>query len=84
VEECVKKHQNEMKYLREALEIEKEAWMNIYKKDQATYISHLESEVRNQCKRECDKDVELLIERLKLKQHKTRSSTCNLDYGGVL
>jgi 5-azacytidine-induced protein 1 len=84
VDECVKKHQNEMKSLREALEIEKEAWMNSYKKDQATYIFHLESEVRNQCKRERAKDVELIIERLKLKQHKTRSSKWNLDYGGVL
>jgi 5-azacytidine-induced protein 1 len=84
VEECVKKHQNEMKSLKEALEIEKEAWMNSYKKDQATYISHLESEIRNKCKRGRDKDVELIIERLKLKQHKTRSSKWNLDYGGVL
>lgn len=53
-----------MKSLKEALEIEKEAWMNSYKKDQATYISQLESEIRNQCKRERDKDIELVIERL--------------------
>jgi 5-azacytidine-induced protein 1 len=38
--------------------------MNSYKKDQATYISQLESEIRNQCKRERDKDIELVIERL--------------------
>jgi hypothetical protein len=38
--------------------------MNSYKKDQATYISHLESEIRSQCKRERDKDIELVIERL--------------------
>jgi 5-azacytidine-induced protein 1 len=84
VEECVKKHQNEIKSLKEALKLEKEAWMNSYKKDQATYISYLESEIRNQCKRERDKDIELTIEKLKLKQHQTRSSEYNLDYGGVL
>lgn len=38
--------------------------MNSYKKDQATYISQLETEIRNQCKRERDKDIELVIERL--------------------
>jgi hypothetical protein len=38
--------------------------MNSYKKDQVTYISHLESEIRNQCKRERDKDIELIIEKL--------------------
>jgi hypothetical protein len=57
--------------------------MNSYKKDQATYISLLESEIRNQCKRERDKDNELITERLKLKQHKIRSSKWNLDHGGV-
>jgi 5-azacytidine-induced protein 1 len=53
-----------MKSLKEALEIEKEVWINSYKKDQATYISQLELEIRNQCKRERDKDIELVIERL--------------------
>jgi 5-azacytidine-induced protein 1 len=83
VEECVEKHQNEIKSLK-ALELEKQAWMNSYKKDQATRISHLESKIRNQCKRERDKDIELIIENLKLKQHQTRSGEWNLDYGGVL
>ncbi|PNF24240.1 hypothetical protein B7P43_G15006 [Cryptotermes secundus] len=64
VEEYTRRHQNEIKSLKEALEIEKEAWINSYKKDQATYISRLESEIRNQCKRERDKDIELVIERL--------------------
>jgi hypothetical protein len=41
-------------------------------------------EIRNQCKRERDKDIELMTERPKLKQHRTRSSEWNLDYGGVL
>jgi 5-azacytidine-induced protein 1 len=38
VEECVKKHQNEMKSLREALEIEKEAWMTSYKTKQHIFL----------------------------------------------
>jgi 5-azacytidine-induced protein 1 len=56
--------QNEVKSLKEALEIEKQAWVLSYKKDQTTRISERESEIRNQCKRERDKEIELIIERL--------------------
>ncbi|KDR14818.1 5-azacytidine-induced protein 1 [Zootermopsis nevadensis] len=64
MEACSRKHQNEVKSLKEALEIEKEAWMHSYKKDLATHISEQESELRNQYKRERDKEIELVIERL--------------------
>lgn len=53
-----------MKSLKEALELEKEAWMLSYKKDQTIRISERETEIRNQCKRERDKEIELVIERL--------------------
>ena len=35
-----------------------------YKKDQTIRISERETEIRNQCKRERDKEIELVIERL--------------------
>lgn len=53
-----------MKSVKEALELEKEAWILSYKKDQTTRISEREMEIRNQCKRERDKEIELIIERL--------------------
>lgn len=56
--------QNEVKSLKEALELEKEAWLLSYKKDQTIRISERETEIRNQCKRERDKEIELVIERL--------------------
>jgi len=56
--------QNELKSLKEALELEKEAWILSYKKDQTIRISERETEIRNQCKRERDKEIELVIERL--------------------
>lgn len=56
--------QNELKSLKEALELEKEAWILSYKKDQTIRISEREMEIRNQCKRDRDKEIELVIERL--------------------
>lgn len=53
-----------MKSLKEALELEKEAWILNYKKDQTIRICERETEIRNQCKRERDKEIELVIERL--------------------
>lgn len=53
-----------MKSLKEALELEKEAWILSYKKDQTKQISEQETEIRNQYKRERDKEIELVIERL--------------------
>lgn len=65
--------QNEMKSLKEALEIEKEAWMRSYKKDQEAHISERESEIRNQYKRERDKEIELVIERLESDASQSRA-----------
>jgi predicted GIY-YIG superfamily endonuclease len=62
-----------VKSLKEALEIEKEAWMLNYKKDLATRISEHESEIRKQYKRERDKDIELVIERLESDATKSRT-----------
>jgi len=56
--------QNELKSFKEALELEKETWILSYKKDQTKRISERETEIRDQCKRERDKEIELVIERL--------------------
>jgi len=53
-----------LKSLKEALELEKDAWILSYRKDQTIQISERETEIRNHCKRERDKEIELVIERL--------------------
>lgn len=53
-----------MKSLKDTLEIEKEAWMNNYKKQQTTKFLEREAELHHQYKRERDRDIELVIERL--------------------
>lgn len=56
--------QNDIKSLRDTLEIEKEAWMNNYKKQQSTKFMEREAELHHQYKRERDKDIEMVIEKL--------------------
>jgi 5-azacytidine-induced protein 1 len=62
-----------MKSLKEALEIEKEAWMQSYKKDQATHVSERVLEISNHYKRERDKEIELVIERLESEATQSRA-----------
>lgn len=62
-----------MKSLKEALELEKEAWILSYKKDQTKRISERETEIRDQCKRERDKEIELVIERLEIDATQSRA-----------
>jgi 5-azacytidine-induced protein 1 len=47
--------------------------MHSFKKDQATHISERESEIRNQYKRERDKEIELVIERLESDASQSRA-----------
>jgi len=62
-----------LKSLKEALELEKEAWILSYKKDQTKRISERETEIRDQCKRERDKEIELVIERLEIDATQSRA-----------
>lgn len=56
--------QIELKSLKEAVEMEKDVWMNNYKKLQANKLLEREADLRHQYKRERDRDIEIAIERL--------------------
>ncbi|XP_067006805.2 centrosomal protein of 131 kDa [Anabrus simplex] len=64
IEGIKRRHQNELKAIKETLEIEKETWIHNYKQQQAALLSERESEIREQYKRERDREIELVIERL--------------------
>ncbi|XP_069695012.1 calponin homology domain-containing protein DDB_G0272472 isoform X2 [Periplaneta americana] len=73
VETCERKHKNEVKSMKETAEIEKETWMHNYKKEQAKLLSERELEIKDQFKRERDKEIELVIEKLESEATKTRT-----------
>ena len=59
-----KKHQIELQNLTEKLEIEKQSWEQNYLKKQENWVLQKERELKEQVKRERDKEIELLITRL--------------------
>ena len=59
-----KKHQIELQNLIEKLEIEKQSWEQNYLKKQENWVLQKERELKEQVKRERDKEIELLITRL--------------------
>lgn len=62
--EAETKHQIEIKNLKEKLEIEKQSWEQNYLKKQENWILQKERELKEQVKRERDKEIEVLILRL--------------------
>ncbi|XP_064006787.1 centrosomal protein of 131 kDa isoform X7 [Pogoniulus pusillus] len=63
-EEQERRHQAEVKALKERMEMEKQAWeANYMKKEQAWLLSR-ERELREELRKERDKEIELVIERL--------------------
>ncbi|KAJ4445587.1 hypothetical protein ANN_12268, partial [Periplaneta americana] len=73
VETCERKHKNEVKSMKETAEIEKETWMHNYKKEQAKLLSERELEIKDQFKRERDKEIDLVIEKLESEATKIRT-----------
>jgi 5-azacytidine-induced protein 1 len=59
-----KKHQTEIQNLTEKLEIEKQSWEQNYLKKQENWALQKERELKEQVKRERDKEIEILITRL--------------------
>ena len=53
-----------MKQLKEQLQVEKEAWEENYKKKQDTWLVAKERELKDQVRRDRDKEIELVIGRL--------------------
>ncbi|KAM6245460.1 LOW QUALITY PROTEIN: centrosomal protein of 131 kDa [Porphyrio hochstetteri] len=63
-EEQERRHQAEVKVLKERLEMEKQAWeVNYVKKEEAWLLSR-ERELREEVRKERDKEIELVIQRL--------------------
>uniref|UniRef100_A0A8B9G4A1 Centrosomal protein 131 n=1 Tax=Amazona collaria TaxID=241587 RepID=A0A8B9G4A1_9PSIT len=63
-EEQERRHQAEVKELKERLEIEKQAWEASYMKKEEAWLLSRERELREEVKKERDKEIELVIRRL--------------------
>ncbi|NXS52983.1 CP131 protein, partial [Brachypteracias leptosomus] len=63
-EEQERRHQAEMKVLKEQLEMEKQAWEASYMKKEEAWLLSRERELREELRKERDKEIELVIERL--------------------
>ncbi|XP_054249719.1 centrosomal protein of 131 kDa [Indicator indicator] len=63
-EEQERRHQAEVKVLKEQLEMEKQAWEANYMKKEEAWLLSRERELREQLRKERDKEIELVIERL--------------------
>ncbi|KAJ8927314.1 hypothetical protein NQ314_020228 [Rhamnusium bicolor] len=60
----IRRHSNELKLLRESAQIEYETWQNNFKKQQAMILTEKENAIREQYRKERDKEIEAVIERL--------------------
>ncbi|NWR66355.1 CP131 protein, partial [Bucorvus abyssinicus] len=63
-EEQERRHQAEVKVLKEQLEVEKQAWEASYVKKEEAWLLSRERELREEVRKERDKEIELVIERL--------------------
>lgn len=61
-----------MKMLKETTELEMEAWKNNYKKQQALQLAEKEATIRDQCRKERDREIETVIERLEAEATESR------------
>ncbi|XP_044252632.1 centrosomal protein of 131 kDa isoform X2 [Tribolium madens] len=60
----IRRHANEIKLIKETAGLEMETWQNNYKKQQTAQLIEKESVIREQCRRERDREIETVIERL--------------------
>ncbi|KAM6376944.1 centrosomal protein of 131 kDa isoform 1-T1 [Pluvialis apricaria] len=63
-EEQERRHQAEVKVLKDRLEIEKQAWEANYVKKEEAWLLSRERELREEMRKERDKEIELVIQRL--------------------
>ncbi|NXW40014.1 CP131 protein, partial [Nyctiprogne leucopyga] len=63
-EEQERRHQAEVKVLKDQLEIEKQAWEANYVKKEEAWLLSRERELREEVRKERDKEIELVIQRL--------------------
>ncbi len=65
-------HKTEIRQLKEQLAVEKQAWEENYRKKQETWLMQKERELREQVKKDRDKEIELVIGRLEEDTQSTR------------
>ncbi|NWU19310.1 CP131 protein, partial [Dyaphorophyia castanea] len=63
-EEQERRHQAELKVLKDQLELEKQAWEANYVKKEEAWLLSREQELREEMRKERDKEIELVIQRL--------------------
>ncbi|XP_063817172.1 centrosomal protein of 131 kDa isoform X2 [Pseudophryne corroboree] len=63
-EEQERRHQVELKAIKERLEIEKQAWEQNYRKKEETWLLTRERELKEEVRKGRDKEIELVIQRL--------------------
>ncbi|NXH22912.1 CP131 protein, partial [Bucco capensis] len=63
-EEQERRHQAEVKLLKDLMEMEKQAWEANYTKKEEAWLLSRERELREELRKERDKEIELVIERL--------------------
>ncbi|XP_013385942.1 centrosomal protein of 131 kDa-like [Lingula anatina] len=63
-EEQERRHEAEIRDMKEKVKLEKDAWEENYKKKQETWLIQKERELKEQVRRERDKEIELVIQRL--------------------
>ncbi|NWH64393.1 CP131 protein, partial [Geococcyx californianus] len=63
-EELERRHQAEVKVLKDQLELEKQAWEANYVKKEEAWLLSWEQEMREEVRKERDREIELVIERL--------------------
>jgi len=67
--------QTETRELQERLQLEKEAWEENYKKKHDTWLLQKERELKEQVRKERDKEIELVIARLEEDSCATREES---------
>ncbi|XP_030064441.1 centrosomal protein of 131 kDa isoform X2 [Microcaecilia unicolor] len=71
-EEQDRRHQAEMKALKERLEIEKQAWQETYMKKEEAWLLSRERELKEEVRKGRDKEIELVIQRLETEMSTAR------------
>lgn len=61
-----------MKVFKETTELELEAWKNNYRKQVVSQLADKEATIREQCRKERDREIEEVIERLEMEANENR------------
>ncbi|XP_074036118.1 uncharacterized protein isoform X3 [Leptinotarsa decemlineata] len=64
IQVILRRHSNELRLLKESSQLEYETWQNNFKKQQALLLEEKEGAIREQCRKERDREIEAVIERL--------------------